>query len=166
MGWRSTWRTWRGSSAPGSPPELLLLLPNPQQACDILAHQVAAGDHEEGQQRREGEAEDDWDLKRADLNKMHCYRDAILGTRGAYVLYPGSAADVRHIDPYVRKPKPPNRGPGLPSVGAFRLRPGCEKEHTDHLRKMLAATVSELLTAEDYGEETGTRTGLDAEGSA
>jgi hypothetical protein len=50
---------------------------------------------------------------RADLLKMHAYRDAIRRTQGAYVLYPGDA-DL------------PLRGfhEVLPGLGAFALRPG------------------------------------------
>jgi hypothetical protein len=51
--------------------------------------------------------------KRADLLKMHAYRDAIRRTQGAYVLYPG---DV------------PQRWQGyheiLPGLGAFPIKPG------------------------------------------
>jgi hypothetical protein len=51
--------------------------------------------------------------KRADLLKMHAYRDAIRRTQGAYVLYPGDV-DL------------PLRGfhEVLPGLGAFALRPG------------------------------------------
>ncbi|WP_156028245.1 DUF2357 domain-containing protein [Candidatus Solirubrobacter pratensis] len=51
--------------------------------------------------------------KREDLLKMHAYRDAIRGSAGAYVLYPGddAAAPFREFD------EP------LPGIGAFPLRP-------------------------------------------
>lgn len=53
--------------------------------------------------------------KRDDLLKMHAYRDAIVRTAGAYVLYPGS--EIKDI----------RRHPGfkevLPGLGAFPLRP-------------------------------------------
>ena len=45
---------------------------------------------------------------------MHTYKDAIIGSLGAYVLYPG---DKNRIFPET----PPNK---LPSVGAFPLKPG------------------------------------------
>lgn len=56
--------------------------------------------------------------KRADLLKMHAYRDAISRTAGAYVLYPGS--EIKDI----------RRHPGfkevLPGLGAFPLRPNSQ----------------------------------------
>jgi predicted component of viral defense system (DUF524 family) len=33
--------------------------------------------------------------RREDLFKMHTYRDGILSTRGAYILFPGDGAGVR-----------------------------------------------------------------------
>jgi uncharacterized protein len=69
-------------------------------------------------------AEDDEDSpfrgtsKRADLLKMHAYRDAIHRTAGAYVLYPGDASiDQRQ---FVET---------LPGLGAFPLRPGSDSAH-------------------------------------
>lgn len=56
--------------------------------------------------------------KRDDLLKMHAYRDAIVRTAGAYVLYPGS--EIKDI----------RRHPGfnevLPGLGAFPLRPSSD----------------------------------------
>jgi predicted component of viral defense system (DUF524 family) len=51
--------------------------------------------------------------KRADLLKMHAYRDAIRRTRGAYVLYPGT--ETGQWKGYHEI---------LPGLGAFPLRPG------------------------------------------
>lgn len=59
-------------------------------------------------------------FKYADIYKMHTYKDSILKTEGAYVLYPG---DV-----------PANFLEGeftIPSVGAFPLTPGNEKNEND-----------------------------------
>jgi predicted component of viral defense system (DUF524 family) len=60
-------------------------------------------------------------FKSEDIDRMHTYRDAILGTRGCYVLYPGSTNEetvfVRHTKEEYR-----NKWPG-PSVGAFPLCP-------------------------------------------
>lgn len=56
--------------------------------------------------------------KGEDLHTMHGYRDALLGTRGSFILYPGQAQPeifVRHIDSQYRDSNP---GPG---VGAFGL---------------------------------------------
>lgn len=63
---------------------------------------------EEKQQQKNGR------YKRADLLKMHAYRDAIRRTQGAYVLYPGSLE------------KEPWRAyhEVLPGLGAFPIKPG------------------------------------------
>lgn len=63
---------------------------------------------EEKQQQKNGR------YKRADLLKMHAYRDAIRRTQGAYVLYPGSLE------------KEPWRTyhEVLPGLGAFPIKPG------------------------------------------
>jgi hypothetical protein len=51
--------------------------------------------------------------KREDLLKMHAYRDAIRGSAGAYVLFPGDFAGA----PFREFAEP------LPGLGAFALRP-------------------------------------------
>jgi predicted component of viral defense system (DUF524 family) len=51
--------------------------------------------------------------KREDLLKMHAYRDAIRGSAGAYVLFPGDVAGA----PFREFDEP------LPGLGAFPLRP-------------------------------------------
>ena len=55
--------------------------------------------------------------RRADLLKMHAYRDAIRRTEGAYVLYPGT--DVETMAGYSEV---------LPGLGAFPIRPGVNGE--------------------------------------
>src|SRR5207244_8632467 len=54
--------------------------------------------------------------KRADLLKMHAYRDAIRRTEGAYVIYPGTDP-VQSQDWWAFHEL-------LPGLGAFALRPG------------------------------------------
>ena len=52
-----------------------------------------------------------------DLNKMHTYKDAILGTIGSYVLYPGEESLS-----YIQEEKGQESPDALfPSVGAFHL---------------------------------------------
>lgn len=79
-------------------------------------------------------------FKREDIHKMHTYRDALLGTRGSYVLYPGREK-VNEI--YVRHPDRGYRdGSLMPSVGAFPLKPtstdiqdeqiGCISQHIEN----------------------------------
>jgi predicted component of viral defense system (DUF524 family) len=64
--------------------------------------------------------------KRADLLKMHAYRDAIRRTAGAYVLYPGSEAkEWRGFHEII------------PGLGAFPLRPMEKGDGTDELKAFL-----------------------------
>jgi hypothetical protein len=74
---------------------------------ELDAASVAAELSEEKREQKSGR------YKRADLLKMHAYRDAIRRTQGAYVLYPGDK---------------PQRWEGyheiLPGLGAFPIKPG------------------------------------------
>jgi predicted component of viral defense system (DUF524 family) len=87
-----------------------------------------------------------------DLNKMHCYRDAILGTRGAYVLYPGQSLEASA--PFLRRAETPRRGLSFPSVGAFPLRPGSEEQQSA-LREFIRESISKLVSGQNYQEEEG-----------
>lgn len=53
-------------------------------------------------------------FKNEDIYKMHTYKDAIEGTHGAYVLYPGRKKKIFQEKPDKK----------IPSVGAFPLTPG------------------------------------------
>jgi len=83
--------------------------------------------------------------KLEDLFKMHTYRDGILGTRGAYVLFPGDGIGGQvhgpHRNLFVRHPSALGGGTAhrIPSVGAFDLVPG------DMLEGQVAA-IRNLLT--------------------
>lgn len=56
-------------------------------------------------------------FKSEDLDKMHTYKDAIMGTIGAYILYPG-----KNTDKYIKEEKGQRvEGDIFPSVGAFVL---------------------------------------------
>jgi predicted component of viral defense system (DUF524 family) len=105
---------------------------------------------------QEGEAELSSSQQQAyrqdDLNKMHCYRDAILGTRGAYVLYPGQSLET--AVPFLRRAVTPRRGFSFPSVGAFPLRPGSEEQQAT-LREFIRDSVATLVTGQAYREEEG-----------
>ncbi|WP_258112387.1 nuclease domain-containing protein [Alicyclobacillus sp. SP_1] len=71
--------------------------------------------------------------KRADLLKMHAYRDAIRRTQGAYILYPGTE-DYRWNGFHEV----------LPSIGAFSLRPGDENEGVQHIHSFLKDVLDHL----------------------
>lgn len=95
------------------------------------------------------------DFKQTDLNKMHTYRDAILGTRGAYILFPGIPSEGDQLPPYVRHKSPPNRLLDVPSVGAFRLRPSSDLTQRNYLCSFIGALIGKLATTETYVEEYG-----------
>lgn len=71
--------------------------------------------------------------KRADLLKMHAYRDLIRRSAGAYVLYPGSGSPQRRREFHEV----------LPGIGAFPLRPGPDgtAKGQDALRGFLHETL-------------------------
>jgi predicted component of viral defense system (DUF524 family) len=94
--------------------------------------------------------------RQEDLNKMHCYRDAILGTRGAYVLYPGQTTE--NPAPFLRRAGMPRRGFSFPSVGAFPLRPGSEEQRSA-LKAFIRNSVADLIAIGYYQEEDGPQPG-------
>lgn len=97
------------------------------------------------------------DFNRQDLDKMHAYRDAILGTRGAYILFPGRPGDLEQPIPFVRKTPVPIRGCDVPSVGAFRLRPGSASNQRPAIAAFLEEVIKRIIAATDYDEELGLR---------
>ena len=70
---------------------------------------------------RDSEEELERRFRDGDVYKMHSYKDAILRSVGAYILYPGDE-DVLFSE----------GGGEVPSVGAFPLRPG--ESHVDERR--------------------------------
>jgi hypothetical protein len=72
--------------------------------------------------------------KRADLLKMHAYRDAIRRTAGAYVLYPGT-----------ENMKWSGYHELLPGLGAFALRPGAEvKDGSSNLIEFIKSVAEHV----------------------
>lgn len=76
--------------------------------------------------------------KRADLLKMHAYRDAIRRSHGAYVLYPGQ--EVKALRGFHEV---------LPGLGAFALRPG---GGTAELAGFLRDVVAQVCNRASAGE--------------
>lgn len=95
--------------------------------------------------------------QRRTLDAMHSYRDGVLGTRGAYVLYPGSGVDE---DVFIRFPgaEYPRDEPPFPGVGAFALRPGDAGEQRVRATAFLRSILESMAMRPDYGEEIGIRT--------
>jgi hypothetical protein len=86
--------------------------------------------------------------RRADLLKMHAYRDAIRRSEGAYIIYPGATTS------------PPTEFKGfheiLPGLGAFAVKPGADGQPAgiQHLSRFLdeiIAHVANRATARERG---------------
>jgi uncharacterized protein len=99
--------------------------------------------------------------KRDDLFKMHTYRDGILSSRGAYILFPGDGVGVRltgaQQNLFVRHPSAFGGEPAyqFPSVGAFDLCPGRDSTQRVVLQEFLVRVFDAVLTTDLYREETG-----------
>lgn len=72
--------------------------------------------------------------KRADLLKMHAYKDAIRRTSGAYILYPGT--ENRTIKGFHEV---------LPGLGAFHVRPGKWEEDSEYLKSFIREVKAHML---------------------
>jgi uncharacterized protein len=94
--------------------------------------------------------------QRATLDEMHSYRDGVLGSRGAYVLYPGSKVGERV---FIRYPGAhyPDDAPYYPGVGAFPLRPGANSEQRAALTKFIRSLFDDIASRRTYQEEIGVR---------
>ncbi|NKD87774.1 DUF2357 domain-containing protein [Haematospirillum sp. 15-248] len=97
--------------------------------------------------------------KQDDLFKMHTYRDGILSTRGAYVLFPGDGVGGQTTNPspnfFVRHPSALGGSGGqlVPSVGAFPLTPEGTGEQVDAVRALLRLTLEAISNDVPYAEE-------------
>src|SRR5436190_7190208 len=73
--------------------------------------------------------------KRADLLKMHTYKDAIRRTAGAYVLYPGTEEQYTRTGFHEL----------IPGLGAFSIRPSKANSGTGELKKFLLEVVRHFM---------------------
>lgn len=100
--------------------------------------------------------EDTGDLtifKQADLYKMHTYRDAILGSRGAYVLFPGSGNTSTLM---IRNPSKKYQNLyDIPGIGAFPLKPQGDAQQVNQIKNFITGAISALASAQLYSEEIG-----------
>ncbi len=111
----------------------LLGRPPGPAAASVQADAMEATLTEEKQAQRRGQ------YKRADLLKMHAYRDAIRRSHGAYVLHPGDEAkELRGFHEV------------LPGLGAFALRPG---GGTAALATFLRDVVAQVCNRASAGEQ-------------
>jgi predicted component of viral defense system (DUF524 family) len=86
-------------------------------------------------------------FKRADLLKMHTYRDAIRRTAGAYILYPGSES-TRIVGFHEL----------LPGLGAFAIRPNKADTGIAHLKSFLKEVVNHFLNRASQREKMALKT--------
>lgn len=100
--------------------------------------------------------------KQDDLYKMHTYRDGILSTRGAYVLFPGDSVGGQTSEPnpnlFVRHPTAlgGKSAHKVPSVGAFDLAPAGAPDQLAAISDLIRAAL--IMAAHDfpYQEEQAT----------
>jgi predicted component of viral defense system (DUF524 family) len=85
--------------------------------------------------------------KRADLMKMHTYRDAIRRTGGAYILYPGT--DSKKMIGFHEL---------LPGLGAFAIRPSKSSSGLAELKIFLYQVVEHFLNRASQREKMSLRT--------
>ena len=78
--------------------------------------------------------------KRADLLKMHAYRDAIRRTQGAYVIYPGEPGDDKRLNAFHEV---------LPGLGAFALRPGAGAQAIEAFMRDVVSHVADRASARE-----------------
>jgi predicted component of viral defense system (DUF524 family) len=97
--------------------------------------------------------------KQEDLYKMHTYRDGILSTRGAYILFPGDGIGGRIEEPkptlFVRHPSALSSSVKhrIPSVGAFDLTPNGDPGQISAVRSLLQSVFEAVGTGAPYVEE-------------
>ncbi|MBQ2832752.1 DUF2357 domain-containing protein [Methanobrevibacter sp.] len=84
--------------------------------------------------KRDELEEKEYVFKDGDIYKMHTYKDSILKTEGAYVLYPGSKTKRFRESDLV-----------IPSVGAFSLTPGNDDVEEDNLAIFIKEVLKTLL---------------------
>ena len=81
--------------------------------------------------------------KRADLLKMHAYKDAIRRTSGAYILYPGTEnKSMKGFHEVV------------PGLGAFSIRPGHWEEDSISLKQFIADVKAHMLDRTSQREKS------------
>jgi predicted component of viral defense system (DUF524 family) len=115
-----------------------------EQAADLLSSPTVTDDSEDVDSNPEQDeikkAEASGTYKRADLLKMHAYRDAIRRSHGAYVVYPGDKQDGEPFKGFHEV---------LPGLGAFALRPGNGTEALESFLSDVVAHVCDRTTARE-----------------
>lgn len=86
--------------------------------------------------------------KRADLLKMHTYKDAIRRSAGAYVLYPGTENGYTRIGFHEL----------IPGLGAFSIRPSESNSGTEELKEFLKKVVNHFMNRASQRERMSYKT--------
>jgi len=92
--------------------------------------------NEEKQQEKQGK------YKRADLLKMHAYKDAIRRTVGAYVLYPGSNSNTFESFHEI-----------VPGLGAFPISPSDDGKGLDEVKSFILEVVDHVSNRASQREQ-------------
>lgn len=107
---------------------------------DVIREQSNRLDNECDIENLSGGSEGRREAKKIDLDKMHCYKDAIRGIFGAYVIFPGKEVQGQiYCEQYT----------ALPSIGAFPLYPSNDNldminKQRKELKDFLVLAVTEL----------------------
>ena len=122
---------------------------------------ASSGDLIEGALDADYESEIERVYRQDDLFKMHTYRDGILSSRGAYILFPGDGASLRLAGAcktlFVRHPTALGGNPAhlFPSVGAFDLCPGRDTNQRPIIKEFLKGIFDAVFSGDPYREENG-----------
>lgn len=132
---------------------------------DIFDGSVADDELPEDAEQSEAASPYEAELKRVhkqdDLYKMHTYRDGILSSRGAYILFPGDGVGGKLKQPnqnlFVRHPSAFGAKPThlIPSVGAFDFTPSGAAEQRQAVRNLLLLAFEAAAEPAGYQEENG-----------
>lgn len=129
---------WPAACEEGEVENLVHLHFDAKYRADEIEEVLGAENESQEALQDERQAERAGTYKRADLLKMHAYRDAILHTEGAYLLYPGT----------VDKKWSREQDAVLPSIGAWAVRPtgDGEADGRQGLSAFLTEVVEQLCT--------------------
>jgi len=86
--------------------------------------------------------------KRADLLKMHTYKDAIRRTAGAYVLYPGTEGQYTRTGFHEL----------IPGLGAFSIRPSRTNNGSEELKRFIQDLVHHFMNRASQREKMSFKT--------
>ncbi|MBE6500467.1 MAG: DUF2357 domain-containing protein [Methanobrevibacter thaueri] len=101
---------------------------------DFYSKIESNNDIDEEIEKRDSLEEKEYVFKDGDIYKMHTYKDSILKTEGAYVLYPGNKTKQFFESNMI-----------IPSVGAFSLTPGDEFIEENNLEIFIKEVIKTLL---------------------